>query len=221
MSSQRPGSGYQATTLFDRQVRVWGGVLLAWGVIHMIGSPALSPSWGFIFLLMGATAWVLPEPSLFVAYGIVLAWAAIVNLLAWQALAVVNTVVQVFLAVAAWRIYRRQRHESACAEALEATRMARAVPPWALVLSLASLGGSLGLLLLGYLLLGVAGGTGLPRTFNTALQGLSDLGAPAMGLGAAALADGTPRRSLASAAVAFSAVVLLGQIAFGLVPLIE
>jgi hypothetical protein len=204
----------EARALLQRRLRILGAVLLAWGLIHFVGYPALSLAWGAILVLAGAASFVFSEASLFLVYSVMLLWAALANLLTGQALGIINAVVQVFLAISSLRNYRAALRAEAGAESVPEGGRAGCVFPWAsLALGLASIGGSLALLLAGYLVLGFTASPGLPIGYEPLFQAVANLGSLGLGAGVAALVSGYPRRGLAVVGVAASALVLLSQIA--------
>ena len=212
----QPDTVGEAQPMLQRRLRIFGAVLLAWGVIHFIGYPALSLAWGAILAIAGAAAFVFSEPSLFIVYAVTLLWAALANLLTGQALGVVNAAVQVFLTFSALRNYRTGRSVQVGADsAPEAGRAARVFPWASLVLGVASIAGSLALLLAGYLVLGFTESAGLSRGYEALFQGVADLGSLGLGAGIAGLVSGYPRRTLVAVGVATSALVLLSQIVSG------
>jgi hypothetical protein len=200
----------------QRRLRIWGAVLAAWGIVHFIGYPAMSRSWGLVFVIAGAAAFVFDGGGLFAGWAALLSWAALANLLTGRMLNVVNGAVQAFLAISALFAFRGSRAWRGSERAApQATRAGR-VLPWASLLSgSASVGGSLALLVAGYLVLRSASGQMLPAPYDELRQAAADLGALGLGAGVAALACGARRRWPALLGIATSLLVLASQLLLG------
>ncbi|MBN1319029.1 MAG: hypothetical protein JXA42_26335 [Anaerolineales bacterium] len=93
--------------------RQWGRALLFLGVIHMIASGFLNSTWGIILVLVGLLSFLFQTSSMFVIYGIVLAWAAINNGLSGEIGWILFAIFQMFLAVQVFRTFSRYRRAEA------------------------------------------------------------------------------------------------------------
>lgn len=122
----------------EKDIRQWGWTLLVLGVIHIIGSGFLDASWGIILILVGLLSFLYRTSSMYVIYGITLAWVAITNMLGGKVSWFVFALLQAFLSVKVFQSYfRYRRAESQAVEgeggqpAVQRKMPAELVFPWA------------------------------------------------------------------------------------------
>ena len=86
-----------------KNIRSWGFWLIGIGVVSMVLSFVLDPSWGLMLLIVGISSFYFCESAMFVVYGSILAWAAISNLMAGPLWAVFA----VFQGILAFKVFRQ------------------------------------------------------------------------------------------------------------------
>lgn len=119
-----------------KEIRSWGIWLLVLGAIHIFTAGFLNAGWGILLIVVGLASFFFRSASMFVVYGITLAWAALSNMLSGQTSWLVFSAVQVFMTVSVFLQFRRFRKvESAALQISDrqdlhkpAERAARAFP---------------------------------------------------------------------------------------------
>ena len=86
-----------------KEIRAWGFWLSGIGLVSMVLSFLLDPSWGVMLMAVGLSSFYFCESAMFILYGSILAWAAISNLMAGPMWAVFA----VFQAVLAFKVFRQ------------------------------------------------------------------------------------------------------------------
>ncbi len=224
---QRPGSdkrvGGSVETLSPaeahakmlKEVRSWGLWLLVIGVLSLVLS-GLSGSWGVVLLIVGLASFVFRETPMFAVYGIILAWAALGNLLSGQAGWIIFAVFQVFLAFTTLRKYTQFRQaEKALGDLPGPHRARRAFPQIGCALGALALSG-LVIIFATVVFLSIAGTTDLPGFFvwlESLVTGLAVLG---LATAVASLLSGYRHKLLAVLGIVASSLTLLVELAFAL-----
>ncbi len=90
-----------------REIRSWGFWSIGLGAVHFITSGTLSAPWGLLLIVVGLSSFLFPSASMFVIYGVTLAWAAIYNLIGLNLTWVFFAAVQVYFSVRVFLAYRR------------------------------------------------------------------------------------------------------------------
>lgn len=96
-----------AHALMLKEIRSWGIWLLGFGVLHVLTSGFLSAPWGIMLIVVGLGSFVFRSASMFIVYGVTLAWAAISNLSSFEVTWVVFSLLQVYMAYRTFRQYGR------------------------------------------------------------------------------------------------------------------
>lgn len=87
-----------------KDIRSWGFWLVGIGIVSMVLSFMLDPSWGLILMLVGLSSFYFSESPMFIVYGSLLSWAAVTNLMGGT-LGVIFAVFQVIIAFKIFRQY--------------------------------------------------------------------------------------------------------------------
>lgn len=202
-----------------KEVRSWGLWLLAIGVLSLILS-GLSGSWGVMLLIVGLASFVFRETAMFVVYGIILAWAALNNILSGQATWIVVALVQLGLTFHVFRRYvRYRRAEQALDRPPGPQRASRAFPQIGCALGALALAG-LVIIFAGAVLLSVGGGTDMTGSLvwlESLVTGLAVLG---LATAVASLLSGYGRKLVAVLGIVASSLVLLVELALFLLALL-
>ncbi len=67
-----------------RDLRVWGLMLVAIGIIGIMSSGFMDPVWGIVLVVFGASAMGIQERSMFIPIGMALLMAGVINLSAGE-----------------------------------------------------------------------------------------------------------------------------------------
>lgn len=210
-----------------KDIRSWGFWLIGIGVVSLVLSFLLDPSWGLMLMIVGFSSFYFCESAMFVVYGSLLAWAAISNLMTgpiWAVFAVFQAIIafKIFRQFGKWRkvekTYRYHHKMGRLSKEIAPERGARLFPWLSAVLSVVSLG----------TLLGVAGGMALRPVVEeelTVMTGLDwaavfavNLGVLGLALGLAALLSKFKQKAPSVAGVVIGGVVVLiavGALAVG------
>lgn len=96
-----------------KSARSWGTWLLVLGVLQLVASNLLEPTFGVLLLIVGVLSFVFTHPALFVVYATTLAWAAVSNILSalvgGQVQWGIFALVQVYMAYSTLREYKTYR----------------------------------------------------------------------------------------------------------------
>ena len=201
-----------------KDIRSWGFWLVGIGVISLVLSFMLDPSWGLMLMIVGLSSFYFRESSMFVVYGSMLAWAAVSNLMAgpiWAVFAIFQAVIafKVFRQFGKWhkveKTYRYHHRMGRISTAPAPERGARVFPWLSAILSVVSLA----------TLLGVAGGMAVSPVVDedpTVMTGLDwaaifavNLGVFGLALGLASLLSKYKQKAPSVAGVVIGVVVVL------------
>ncbi|MGD9139962.1 MAG: hypothetical protein PVJ42_00315 [bacterium] len=136
-----------------KNIRSWGFWLVGIGIVSMVLSFLLDPSWGLMLMVVGLSSFYFCESSMFVVYGSILAWAAVSNLMAgtlWAVFAVFQAILafKVFRQYGKWRKVEktyRYHHKMGRVNTPPTPERAARIFPWlSAILSIASLATLLG-----------------------------------------------------------------------------
>ncbi|HET7087498.1 MAG TPA: hypothetical protein VFL17_02495 [Anaerolineae bacterium] len=221
----------EMSALMLRETRSWGIWLLGLGAVHLVASGFLSAPWGILLLTVGLASFYFRGASMFIVYGVTLAWAAINNLLARESGWAIFALFQFFLAFQVFRQFfhfRQAEREYATLRVQEALpsplipeRAVRAFPWAGCVLGALSLAGLVTSIVMVIVLVAFAQVTELPG-FVGLIEGLAvDLGVLGLAVGLASVLSGYPYKVLAWLGIVASALVLLIEIAMSLPVLSE
>lgn len=201
-----------------KDIRSWGFWLVGIGVVSLVLSFLLDPSWGLMLMVVGFSSFYFCESAMFVVYGSILAWAAISNLMAGPAWAVFA----VFQGIIAFKVFRQFRKwhkvEKTCryhykmgriSTALAPERAARVFPWLSAAASVVSIG----------TLLGVVGGMAVSPVAGgdpTVMTGLDwaaifavNLGVLGLALGVASLLSGYKQKAPSVAGIIIGGFVMI------------
>lgn len=92
-----------------KEIRSWGWWLVGLGVMHIIWSGFLDTSWGILLIIVGLASFYFRSASMFIIYGVVLAWVAMSNFNISELWMIGLALFQVFLSVSVFLQYRRFR----------------------------------------------------------------------------------------------------------------
>ena len=201
-----------------KDIRSWGFWLVGIGIVSMVLSFLLDPSWGLILMLVGLSSFYFSESPMFIVYGSLLAWAAVTNLMAGT-LGVIFAVFQVIIAFKIFRQYRkwnkvektyRYHHKMGRINKPPTPERGARFFPWlSAILSIASLA----------TLIGVVGGLAVSPVVEddlTVMSGLDwaalfavNLGAVGLALGIASLLSRYKQKAPSVAGVVIGGLVLV------------
>jgi len=201
-----------------KDIRSWGFWLIGIGVVSLVLSFLLDPSWGLMLMIVGVSSFYFCESAMFVVYGSILAWAAISNLMAgplWAVFAVFQGILafKVFRQFGKYRkaekIYRYHHKMGRTGGAPIPERGARMFPWLSAAASVLSIG----------ILLGVVGGMAVSPVVEedlTVMSGLDwaavfavNLGVLGLALGMASLLSGHKQKAPSVAGVVIGGLVVL------------
>jgi hypothetical protein len=88
--------------------------MVIWGVVSIVVSSALDPTWGIVLIVIGVLSWFIKVPAMFVIYSVFLIGAAVSNGIAavtgvgiwWLALSLFQVIIS-FTIIRAYRKYRK------------------------------------------------------------------------------------------------------------------
>lgn len=86
-----------------KEIRSWAVWSLGFGVVNLLIG-GLSASWGVVLLIVGLASFLFREASMFVIYGVTMAWVAVTNILSGEASWIVFALFQLYLA---FRVFRQ------------------------------------------------------------------------------------------------------------------
>ncbi len=202
-----------------RDIRSWGFWSIGLGVLHFITSGTLSAPWGLLLIVVGLASFLFPSASMFVIYGVTLAWAAIYNLIGLNLTWVFFAAVQIYFSVRVFMAYRRYRKteiDYLASEAVEpaakkSTQRAARIFPWlGALVGVFSLGGYVVFIIaLFALAIMVEGTLTLPGYVDFIDATLVNLGVLGLALGLATLWSKYRPRAVGIVAVVSGALTLL------------
>lgn len=112
------------------EIRSWGMWSLGLGALHLITSGFLSAPWGILLVLVGLASFYFRSASMFVIYASTLAWAALSNVISFNAGWVAFGLYQFYLAYQVFQKYHLFRDAEENMTALEnADSAANQTPP--------------------------------------------------------------------------------------------
>ncbi len=94
-------------------IRSWGVWSLLWGGISLFATGIFSSPWGVLLLIVGLASFFFRTASMYIIYGVTLAWAAIHNFSGFNLTWVIFSLVQVYATVRVFLSYRRYRRAEA------------------------------------------------------------------------------------------------------------
>ena len=138
-----------------KDIRSWGFWLVGIGLVSMLLSFLLDPSWGLMLMVVGLSSFYFCESAMFVLYGSILTWAAISNLMAgplWAVFAAFQGILafKVFRQYGKWRktekMYRYHHRMGRITSEPTPERGARLFPWLSVAASVLSMGTLLGVI---------------------------------------------------------------------------
>jgi tetratricopeptide (TPR) repeat protein len=96
----------------QQEIRSWGFLMLALGIMQIITVGFLDPAWEIMLFLVGAASFFFMDPAMFVVYGVIISWAAITNISSGKP-GWVLFIFQIALTVLIFRKYFQYRKEQA------------------------------------------------------------------------------------------------------------
>ena len=201
-----------------KDIRSWGFWLVGIGLVSMVLSFLLDPSWGLMLMVVGFSSFYFCESAMFVVYGSILAWASLSNLMAgplWAVFAVFQAILafKVFRQFGKWKkvekTYRYHHKMGRISKPPTPERGARVFPWLSAGASVLSIG----------TLLGVVGGMAVSPAVEedlSVMTGLDwaaifavNLGVLGLALGLASLISGYRQKAPSVAGVVIGGIVIL------------
>lgn len=93
--------------LMLKEIRFWGLVLFAIGLVHLFASGFLNAPWEMILALVGLAALVFKSSALFLVSAVSLVLVSVTNLVSLQPLAIIFAFIQLFMAMRNIRAFRK------------------------------------------------------------------------------------------------------------------
>jgi len=203
-----------------RTTRRWGTFFLAAGIFQLIGAQPMAhrdPVWGVVLILAGAASFIFRSASMLAAFGVLIAWVMVSNLLSGNWYGMVSGAVQAFLAFGAFRGFLFLRRATsrldmglAADSPAQSDRAAGVFPFAGCAFTIAAFIGIIGLIV----------GTGVWYALNeqepseqalgTAMVFLTDLACRGLALAVAALLARYRFRGVSTLAVVGGALLLAG-----------
>jgi hypothetical protein len=219
---------------------VWTISSLIFGGISIFASGTFNPGWGIVMIVIGILSWKIKTPAMFVIYGVMIGWAAVMNglvvLQGEEIWLLVLALLQVYWTVSIAKQYRKYRHLR-LRELYEAGNWPGNLTPPAdqaviscrFAIASTSLAGITMILLpiscfgmFAYIILlqeAMAEQAAWLNQFSMQATGIVmevmiGIAVLALGLGLAAILSGSQRKGLAIAGTVMSAIVLVSWIGF-------
>jgi tetratricopeptide (TPR) repeat protein len=241
-SGERATAAHKLAQLFPERadvVKMYQGIRgmaatsLLLGGLSVFAGGTFDPVWGIVMIVIAILAWQIKIPAMFVVYGVILGWAAVMNGVSavigsglwWLPLAFL----QIYWLVALVKRYRKYRRLRLPELFQAGAWPAQLAPPQSeAVISdrFATVGAILAVIALILVPTICAGSVALtilapssrwPQLTASFLSGIVDVAVLALALGCAALLSNNSKQGLARGAVVASAVVLVGWLGFLLI----
>jgi hypothetical protein len=90
-----------------KEIRSWGFWSLGLGVLHLIAAGFLDSAWGLLLIIVGLASFYFRTASMFIVYTVVLAWAALSNLISLNPEWMIFALLQLYLAFRTFKDFRR------------------------------------------------------------------------------------------------------------------
>ena len=88
-------------------LRSWGVWSLVWGGLSLVASGIFSSPWGILLIIVGLASFYFRSASMYIIYGVTLAWATLQNLGGLQITWIVFSAIQIYATVQVFLRYRR------------------------------------------------------------------------------------------------------------------
>jgi hypothetical protein len=202
-----------------KDIRSWGWWSLVWGGLSLIASGIFNSPWGVLLVIVGLASFSFRTATMYVIYGVTLAWAALQNLTTVQGVWILFSLVQIYATVRVFLNFRRY-HKSemeilssmsaTSPETQPASRAARYFPWIGASLGMFSFAGTVFGFLLVMLITYERGSAGLvPRYIYYLIDLAINLGVLGFGLGLASILSHYRPRILGWLALTAGALTLL------------
>ncbi len=214
-----------------REIRSWAYWSIGLGVLHFIASGTLNAPWGILLIVVGLMSFIFRSASMFVIYGVTLAWAAVSNLMSLQIPWAFMAAIQVYFTVRVIMAYHQHYKNEVAYLASDAVEPAAKKPtlrtsrlfPWvgALVACLAMVGYVVFIFVIFVLAIATQGNLTLPAYVDFIDATLVNLGVLGFAMGLASILSKYHPRALGIIALVagiltlliFLALLLLARIA--------
>ncbi len=92
-----------------KDIRSWGMWSLGLGLAHLVATGILSSPWGILLIIVGLASFYFRSASMYVIYGVTLAWASVHNFSSQQGAWIFLSLFQLYATVQVFLNYRRFR----------------------------------------------------------------------------------------------------------------